>query len=314
MIQSSVSVSPSMSRRLPNLFLIGAPKSGTTTLHRVLDQHPDVFMSRVKEPAFFSSHRRSAFGLAWYAEEFFHGGDGYALRGESTPWYLYSGLAIERIGRDLPLRPRFLVVLRDPVSRAYSMYWDQVTAARERRTFDRAVAEDTADPSELASEDEIPNPRLLTAYLTAGRYSEFLPRWFQRFGPDRFCVLIHEELRRDPGAELERVWRFLDVAPLPGTHLPHANHSSVPVSRTFERGLRVLERLPVSFRRAVGAGMGYERLHRLGEQLVRVNRRPGRYPALHPGTAAELRRRFEHDIGRLEELLARPLDIWTSGV
>lgn len=303
--------SPSASR-LPNLFLIGAPKSGTTSLHRILAQHPDIFMSRVKEPAFFSSHRRSAFGLDWYADEFFQGSDGYPIRGESTPWYLYSRLAIEQIEQYLPVRPRFLVVLRDPVARAYSQYWDQVAAAREQRSFEQAVQDDPASPSEFADLDEIPDPRLVTAYITAGRYSEFLAGWFDRFGRERFCVLIQEELRDDAGAQLEKLWRFLGVTAPPAAELPHANQSSVPVSRTFERVFRSLERLPVGFRHAIARGIGYERLRRLDQRLVRANRRPGEYPPINTATAASLHSRFEDEIGRLEALLGRSLDAWTT--
>lgn len=297
--------------RLPNLFVIGAPKSGTTTLHRVLADHPDIYMTRVKEPTFFSSQRHYQKGLDWYASEFFAVAGGEAIRGEATPWYLYSRDASRRVARDLAEHtPRVIVVLRNPVSRAYSMYWDQVAAGHESRTFEDAVAADTADPRTVATSSEIPNEALRRAYVTAGRYADFLEPWRERFDHDRLLVLIQEELIRHPEPELHRLWRFLGVPPRTTSELPRENRASEPVSRTVERALRLAERVPAPVRRTFAGVIGHERTRRMAKRIAGANRRPSGYPPLDPGVAAALGQRFQPHTSRLEDVLERSLDVW----
>ncbi|MBW3578441.1 MAG: sulfotransferase domain-containing protein [Actinobacteria bacterium] len=299
---------------LPNLLVIGAPKSGTTTLYRVLSDHPDIYMTRVKEPTFFCSARHYAKGLDWYVSEFFGAATDAAFRGEATPWYLYSAAAARRVAADLT-RPslRLVAVLRDPVSRAYSMYWDQVATGQETRSFQEAVAADTVDPGTVSLWSEIPTDELRRAYLTAGRYTDFLRHWMDAFGRQRLLILVQEELINHPRRELAQLWRFLDVAPRDLTELPRDNTASQPVSRTLERGLRLMERIPPGVRRAVGRTVGEERTRRLAAGLVRANRRPSEYPPLDPILAGALQERLEPHTAQLERLLGRPLDVWRRG-
>lgn len=297
--------------RLPNLLVIGAPKSGTTTLHRVLSDHPDVYMTPVKEPTFFSSAHRYEKGLEWYASEFFPGAGDAPVRGEATPWYLYSRDAARRAAADLTSSGlRLVVVLRDPVARAYSMYWDQVAAGHETRTFEEAVAADTAEPETIAALPEVPTDRVRHAYVTAGRYVDFLAHWIDAVGRRRLLVLIHEELIRDPGRELGRLWRHLGVAPVEVSELPRENVAARPASRTLERTLRLLERTPSGVRRALVRTIGYERTRRFAAGLVRANRRAAPYPPLDPTSAAAVHHRLAPHTAGLEDLLGRRLEVW----
>src|SRR5262249_39324802 len=129
---------------LPNFFVIGAPKAGTTSLYEYVAQHPDVYMSPVKEPAYFKP-RHPPGGedaepedrLAAYVA-LFDGVAGEHVVGEATPSYLQSASAAARI-RDAVPDARLVAVLRNPVDRAYSGYSMRVQQGTEDRTFVEAM-------------------------------------------------------------------------------------------------------------------------------------------------------------------------------
>ena len=127
--------------RMPNLFVIGAAKAGTTALYDYLAQHPDVFLSRVKEPMFFSREENYAKGLDWYEGAYFQGAEHYPVRAEATPHYLYwSEKVAPRIKEAYAERlVKFVASFRDPVSRAYSWYWNMVREGREDLEFEEAL-------------------------------------------------------------------------------------------------------------------------------------------------------------------------------
>jgi hypothetical protein len=187
----------------PNLFLVGVLKGGTSTLWAYLDQHPDIFMSRVKEPHFFTAadpsrtppvkDQRAYLNLFAGAHE--------PIRGEASASYftdLASPTAIRRANPDA----RILVILRDPVERAYSHYLDMVGFGEESRSFTEAVE------AELAGE----RPDRTEPYVNRGFYAEPLGRYLQTFG-DNVHVLFLETMASDPESELRGVFEFLQVDP-----------------------------------------------------------------------------------------------------
>ena len=130
--------------RLPTFLVIGAAKSGTTSLHRYLGQHPDIFVSRVKEPGFFAFEGQSLDfdgpGDEWIQQTVATNIDAYAHHfegvtsekaiGESSPVYLYSKEAPGRIATHLE-NPHLIAILRDPVDRAFSQFLFFVQCGRE---------------------------------------------------------------------------------------------------------------------------------------------------------------------------------------
>ena len=147
---------------LPTFVIVGAQKSGTTTLHDLLGQLPDAWMSEPKELHFFGKHPNR--GLEWYADQFRPGPEHVAW-GESTPSYLYKDQARAAMAEALP-SARFVAILREPVARAYSHYWFARSKGKEPlTTFAEAVA---AEPGRLAnSKDGQP---IAFSYLDRGHY------------------------------------------------------------------------------------------------------------------------------------------------
>src|SRR5580704_16187248 len=131
--------------RRPNLFIIGAMKSGTTTLHEYLDSHPQIAMSRVKEPGFFVEELTHRQGEDWYLS-LFDQDSCFRYRGESSTHYtklpVYQGVA-ERLFRFSP-DARLIYIMRNPFERTMSHYWHNVRDTlygRERRSPLKAIRE-----------------------------------------------------------------------------------------------------------------------------------------------------------------------------
>lgn len=185
----------------PNLFVIGAPKCGTTAVHAALDASPGVFMSPVKEPGFFNSDHNYAQGLDHYLRAYFAEAPHSQIVGESTPWYLYSSTAPGRIRDAFGSSVTIVILLRDPTARALSMFRDQVGVGSERRSFSEAMRTDLRAAQRTPSE-----PIGLPSYVRQGLYADHIDRWQSHF-PDTTHVI------QAPGtASTHTVWAQLGEA------------------------------------------------------------------------------------------------------
>ena len=199
----------------PNLFIAGVEKGGTTSLWRYLDAHPDVFMSEVKEPSFFTEERHEAAKTeAAYLALFADRPERWC--GEASVRYFYDDLAPERIKRAAP-DGRVLIILRNPVDRAYSAYWGTVRSGYEERSFREAVE------AELTGGAKLDNPR--KAYVGRSSYLAAVGRFLSTFG-DRVLVLFLEELEDSPRDRMEAVYRFLEIDPGVASQLDLAAHNT----------------------------------------------------------------------------------------
>ena len=178
---------------LPTFVVIGAPKCGTTSLHRYLATHPEVFMSEPKELDFFVRDRGWRRGLAWYEERFAPAGDARA-RGESSPGYTLHPHWPSMPDRMAALLPeaRLVYLVRDPVDRAISHFANSWRRGDERRPIVRALREN----------------RL---YLDGSRYAFQIERYLEHFPRERILILRAEDLLEDRRATVRRVLRFIGV-------------------------------------------------------------------------------------------------------
>lgn len=208
-------------RALPDFLIIGAQKAGTTSLFVYLCAHPDVLAPVEKEVHFFDQHWAN--GVPWYRGHFptavelaaRRRGGRTALTGEATPYYLFHPHAPERAARTVP-DARLIVMLRNPVDRAYSQYHHRRRLGLEHLSFEDAMA---AEPERLAADTE----RLLAdpdhdavhhrehSYLSRGRYAPQLEAWLERFPRDRLHVIRTEDFDRDPAAVYAEAIAFLGL-------------------------------------------------------------------------------------------------------
>jgi hypothetical protein len=276
---------------LPNFIIIGAAKAGTTSLYHYLRQHPDVFMSAVKEPRYYwqegvAEGRLEIFGREAY-ERLFSDVTSQRAVGEATTHYLNSPTAAERIAADLP-DVKLIVSLRNPADRAYSSYLGRLQGGEERRGVDEAM-----QPGSY--------------YVESSRYYASLSRYFERFDRSRIKVLLFDDLVANPRAVMREVYEFLGVdstfeVDVATTH----NRAAIPRSAIANRvllqtGLFVHRLLPPSVRNTGITG----RLQRL------FLHRPEPLPA---AIRRQLLEQFREDIGKTAALIGRPLAHWLDKV
>jgi hypothetical protein len=196
----------------PDFFIVGVQKAGTTSLWHYLDQHPDIYMSRLKEPWYFAetSPINAAVSVPPVKDRgaylrLFAPATREQRRGEATAGYFWGERTPHTIKATIP-HARALVSLRDPVARAYSAYWHGVRVGHEKRSFRAAVEQ------ELSSDQRSPDSDLTFHYVSGGLYVKPLERYLGVFGED-VHVLFFEELVRDPSREIRRVLEFVEVDP-----------------------------------------------------------------------------------------------------
>ena len=211
-------------RLLPTVVILGAQKAGTSSLFACLSEHPDVLSPTEKEVHYFDLN--FARGLEWYRAHFPRrsapstGGTGRGpseVTLEATPYYLFHPAVPERLPSVLP-DAKFIVMLRNPVDRAYSHYWHEYERGFERLPLKAALA---AEADRLRGEAA----RLLAdvryrsfahqhySYVSRGLYVEQVRTWFARVPPGRFLFVKSEQFFADPEAQIGRVLRFVGLPP-----------------------------------------------------------------------------------------------------
>jgi hypothetical protein len=224
-------------RRLPDYLIIGVQRAGTTSLHRYLVQHPAVVtLLRTKGVHYFDTNYGK--GIDWYASHFPTTLYGHYLRarhgvrlitGEASPYYVFHPQVPYRVARHLP-DARLILLLRDPVQRAYSHYQHEVARGFETLGFEEAIR---AEPERLAGEHE----RLLAepfynsfahqhhSYLARGHYDDQLATWRSLFPDRQLLVLSSERFFAEPDRAFRRVLDFLELPPFtPAVYERHNAH------------------------------------------------------------------------------------------
>jgi hypothetical protein len=270
-----------VARVLPNLFVIGAAKCGTTSLHYYLDQHPSISMSTVKEPAIFSD-RDWREGLGSYEGML---DAGAPVRGESSTSYTKFPAFPDvpaRIAEVVP-EAKLIYVVRDPLSRCISQWVHNVAAGRESRSLNDALR-DFDDPENL--------------YVWSGRYASQIERYLEHFPVSDLLVIDQATLLHDRQATLKRVFGFLRVddtfySPRFESELNRADTrrrlGAVGSRLRRSRAMSVYRRMPLSWRPAI------DRLRRL--VLPPVDR-----PELDEDLRAHLSALYDSELNRLADL------------
>ena len=301
----------------PDALIIGAPKAGTSALHAALAQHPQIYASPVKEPKYYlcgdapppaycgpgDAHSQQEW--IWRRADYqalFAAAPANSIRLESTPFYLYLPDARRRLAEDRP-DARYIVIVRDPVDRAYSNWmhlW--VDGLEPEADF---VAAWRAEDERIAA-----GWAPFWHYRRLGAYGEQLADLFSRVDPDRVLVVRYREVVSEPVVTLNKVSAFLGIDSDQIGLIPHDN------SRPFVHdGLRT-----AVLSRAIRAGAAAGALIR--PQVWRQASRPltaalrfrgvEQRPRLQPEQRAELVAECLDDITLLEEVTGRSFDDWRS--
>lgn len=221
-----------ISMMLPNLIVIGAMKSGTTSLHEYLNLHPQICMSSIKEPAFFVEEHTWHKGLDWYRSIFPHPAP---VMGESSTSYTkyptFKGVP-ERMCSVLP-GVKLIYLVRDPVERIVSQYVHMTAHHGEKRSLEEAVREKGND------------------YIQYSSYGLQLSKFLDYYPADGISVVSFEDLRKDKRKTMRRLFEFLGV----DTSFENGNYEHV-----YNRS--AAKRRPNHLKRLLGNVRGFSRVER----------------------------------------------------
>lgn len=190
-----------------DFLVLGAQKSGTTTLFKYMQHHPQLYLPAQKETHFFVSEDGTSEGLSWYLQTYFAGADERKRWGEVCPSYMGYRVAPERIHAMCP-DARLVAILRNPVDRAYSHYRMAVRRGVESRTFRQAV-EDLRGRRGGSPETKVWDDAPFV--LEFSRYGRSLERYLRYFDREQMLVLFQEDLVSHPEALLATLLPFLEV-------------------------------------------------------------------------------------------------------
>ena len=311
---------------LPNFFIVGAPKAGTTSLYAYLDQHPQVYMSPIKEPNYFSFEmrlenfseemrpriareigaleeylrgdmREKRFGglvSSWedYLKLFRNVANEIAI-GEATPCYLWSETAARNIAARIP-HAKIIINLRNPVDRAYSQYLHMVTDGVIRRSFrEQIYANLRCEKKQFGS---------LWPLLEFGHYHEQINRYLNEFPRSQIHISFYEALERAPGALVSELLAFLGVDQSFLVDVSHRHHEPRIVKLTdaayFLKKWRIWPHLRNMLPRP------------LGPRLRSLMLRPRSSLEMERADRAFLTDYYRDDIKRLAVLLDQDLTAW----
>jgi hypothetical protein len=288
---------------LPNFLIIGAQKAGTTLLWDVVDQHPEIYMSKTKEIHYFTTlcgenlalegGRASAHDLASY-QAFFSESNGALAIGEASTSYLHIPGVAEQIKQLLP-NVKLIAVLRNPVERAYSHYLFMVRHGLEtEQRFADALAKE-----EMRIAQGAPFGR----YCQIGKYHLHLQNYLRHFSRDQLYVCLFEDLTKKPAETYRSVFDFLGVdREFVADTSVRRNPSGVPKMRWLDR----LISQPNPIRNTIQPLLPrwlYQRITRLRDANLAK-------PPMSPEIKQLLIDYFRSDIESLQKLLDRDLSRW----
>ncbi|MGD1876145.1 MAG: sulfotransferase [Kiloniellaceae bacterium] len=300
---------------IPNLFLVGAAKCGTTAMASYLGQHPEIHFSSPKEPIYFGRDLEHAWRLPDLDDylALFDAGRDCRYVGEGTVWYLYSRTAAEEIKAFSP-DAKILIMLRNPVDMLYSLHGQFLFSGNENHaSFEKALA---AEQRRRQGRD-IPR----TAHFPAGllysevvRYSAQIQRYFDVFGRDNVHVMFYDDFAREPQAVYRAVLEFLGVSTEHQPDYAVVNSARSIRSITLHRWLT---NPPIDIwnpgrwlpRGRLSHGLQWRAQHLRG-RLYNKNVTQTKRPPMTPETKRRLKGMIGGEVENLGRLLGRDLGVW----
>jgi len=203
-----------------NFFCIGTQKAGTTSLHDILKEHPDIFLPEEKEAHFFDIEEHYQLGLDWYYNEYFASYKNELIAGSFTPEYCFYPQVPERIYKAFGVNMKFIFILRQPVDRAISHYNMSKGRLYENLSFEEAVNQ---EKTRIKKGDfEFNN----FSYFSRGYYSKQIKRYLQFYKRDQFLFLdFDQDIVRNLPQTLYRIQKFLGVPVVELDDKKHSNKS-----------------------------------------------------------------------------------------
>lgn len=297
--------------KLPNFLIIGAAKSGTTALYHYLNQHPDIFLSEIKETNFFALegknvnfkgpgdkngvHKRSITDIDNYKLQYKEVQKERAI-GEVCPLYLYSQDASVNIKKHIP-NVKIIAILREPVARAYSAWVHLKRDGREYLEFEEALEDEPRRIKENWAE--------IWHYFEEGNYYTQLSRYYDNFPKKNIKVFIYEDFKKSPKKVYAEICKFIGVSEgfLPDMSAKH-NKGGVPQLQWLFDLMNKRNILKSIFNFFMNKKV--RKFIKKKIELKNVKKKP----KLNEETRIRMQSMYSSEISKLEELLEVKLSIW----
>lgn len=295
----------------PNLFIVGAMKSGTTSLYHYLSKHPEIFFPDVKEPHYYALNGMDELiggngDAKRYKDTFvtskkdylelYRDAASFKYRGDGSAMYLYFKECASRIKKESE-DARIIISIRNPLERAYSSYKHLVRDGREDLTFENALSVES---------QRIDNKYLpIWYYVQAGMYHDQIEKFYSVFGKDKVKVVLYEELKSDSQSVVSELFEFLNLSDLKKLDTSTIyNASGVPKNRTFQSIITSDHPIKKSFVKLIPKGMR----DKLKSNLQSMNFQ--KFPSMQEETRAFLHEQFKEDVHKLSNLIDMDLNKW----
>lgn len=291
----------------PNFFIVGAQKAGTTSLYYYFKQHPQIFMpERIKEPCYFRGDHRSFEPAPPLAEEaarytgLFTGAKGCKAIGEASVDYLYYSKKSAINIKQYEPHAKIIIVLRNPVDRAYSNYiWALKEGKESVWSFREAL--------DLEKERKEQGVGSVWHYKSKGFYASQVQGFLDAFGADQVKIFLYEDLKNDVAGVCRALFDFLEVDPFePDTSMLH-NRSGVARIPALQR---LLNRPVGLMKLGYLLPAGLRKRTRAAVKSLNTNTDSEQWPQMERADAAYLQDLYRNDILDLQEIVDRDLSPW----
>lgn len=276
----------------PNFLIIGAARSGTTSMFKYLEGHPDIFMSEIKEINFFSNERYWEKGVEWY-EQHFSGATQKCVGEASTSYTSYPSLSKipERIFNYIP-DAKLIYVVRDPIDRFISHYLHRVTRGLESREINDIIHNYQDD-----------------FLLTQGKYYLQLEQYLKYFPMEHIKLLSIENLKNEPAETVRSLYEFLGIdTAIAGTQTHSRHNANTKVTRKSRLGQHILDFYHNNIEQ-VAYPYSFKKLFLKAAEIGAVEVEP---PSLDEKSLSALKSYFRDDINKLKQLTSLDLEAWRN--
>ncbi|MFL5402228.1 MAG: sulfotransferase domain-containing protein [Gemmatimonadales bacterium] len=295
----------------PNLFIVGAPKCGTTAIYEYLRQHPNIFMSTVKEPHYFAPDLDYARVKTpeEYAGLFAATAEQHRVVGEASVYYLRSSVAIPRI-REFNPNAKLVAMFRNPVDMVYSFHAQLLYVSHENvPDFETAWRMQERRSRGIDLPPKIRAP-FLVQYKQLGQFGTQTQRLLSSFPRSQVKLILYDDFAASPGQVYDELIEFLEIPHDGRTEFPRINESKRARLAWLRRFAR---KPPPGLRRvfrSLKQALGEEEISAVQKKIADLNTVKERRPPLSATLRAELVEAFRDEVALLSRLLDRDLSGW----